>query len=515
MDTKLFKFTLIGIHRRFNRQLLAILTVFCLITALGDEATAARTCSEIFTAMSRQRDSTAKHVKAEAADKPAYEIVDEIRAVIKEDPNLSVFSVQSTTLPKAVLVHILGLIKRRDNGLLSILNAAKPLAESDKMNSGIFNYISFYGFSEMTRFLELVPFNQDAFYLRLWEREFHKKLDELPSPDFSTRSTYGVSNQKIAEIVEGYSNIVSQIRVIVERSRDYPKNSQPTPEMFKAQQLVSRISYSLSAEEANRPEVVRAVREMLEPEKHVLNTALNFVESQDQQIDLRTAPRTQETLKPRESWLSRLKGWTVHRSSKTYELPSPAPIVALNRSLFEGIQMNVLNDVYPSDKSAVSILNRKGYVHDFFKPWWWTTSQASSRITGRTTKSLAVTLHGKNVERVVYWPQKNRVPDIENVRVAVSYDGNKNPLSMEMLVRDEELGWLPYFFTREGEVWVRQEKVLEESVERKCMSCHVSDGRGSIPKGQLSPRPFFLKTEQDFFNVGYSDRELIKKFLSY
>lgn len=108
------------------------------------------------------------------------------------------------------------------------------------------------------------------------------------------------------------------------------------------------------------------------------------------------------------------------------------------------------------------------------------------------------------------------IPKLHEIRVALTETADGKPLTLEVLLgKNNGTEWFPFYFHREGDLWVRDTHVGGVPVEQKCITCHASDGKGIVPYGKLSPRPYFLKEEKDFLGVGYIDPDLIKRFLEF
>ncbi|MGZ3690472.1 MAG: hypothetical protein ACXVAX_03150, partial [Pseudobdellovibrio sp.] len=75
--------------------------------------------------------------------------------------------------------------------------------------------------------------------------------------------------------------------------------------------------------------------------------------------------------------------------------------------------------------------------------------------------------------------------------------------------------WKAYYFEIEGTYWKLTDKIREKKADEVCMKCHLSMGVGPIPKGQISPRPFFMKDELSWLRNGFTDKNLIKRLLEY
>ncbi len=107
-------------------------------------------------------------------------------------------------------------------------------------------------------------------------------------------------------------------------------------------------------------------------------------------------------------------------------------------------------------------------------------------------------------------------PKLNEIRVALTETADDKPLTLKVLLgKNEGTEWFPFYFHRGGVLCVRDTHVAGVPVEQKCITCHASDGKGIVPHGKLSPRPYFLNEEKDVLGVGYIDFDLIKRFLEF
>lgn len=162
------------------------------------------------------------------------------------------------------------------------------------------------------------------------------------------------------------------------------------------------------------------------------------------------------------------------------------------------------------------------------KRGWWLQSrpeplvaqQLFADITASTSRSPLAALVGSQSERVISWnsyvghpfPTEGYQLDLNKIRVATNYalvDGKRSPKSLEILVQSD--GWKGFYFEYvEGE-WFPSQTFNGDPIEVACLRCHKSETQ----PGQLSPRPFFLKTKAELKQVGYLNGDLITRLLQY
>lgn len=212
---------------------------------------------------------------------------------------------------------------------------------------------------------------------------------------------------------------------------------------------------------------------------------------------------------------------------RTEKIIHAAEITKTNLDMHNG-NIQTLNEKIPSfgmnvfsDSGGAFFYDRfveTGLIHgNFHGQSWWTNSNDFAEITGNTSRSLARQLYGRDLVRKIFWPnnsQDRKIPILDKARIAVAYDTNGIPLSLEMLIKSKTTGkWEPYYFERKADQWALQKQIRGEDVEKVCLRCHgVKSGADSLV---LSPRPQFLKTAEDFHAVGYKDQKLIEKFLGF
>lgn len=168
------------------------------------------------------------------------------------------------------------------------------------------------------------------------------------------------------------------------------------------------------------------------------------------------------------------------------------------------------------------------------EPWrkrdWWLRGQGKegvvptlSHIRGETSRSPLRRNLGADSAREVFWHSYAPYPhptqayqlDLDRLRIVENSqrgeNGGWNRRSMEILARNTQNKWKGFFFLRVENKWVPQEKFDGKPIETACLKCHEDSNN----PGELSPRPFFLQTAQDFRDVGYIDEELIRRLLKY
>lgn len=156
--------------------------------------------------------------------------------------------------------------------------------------------------------------------------------------------------------------------------------------------------------------------------------------------------------------------------------------------------------------------------------WWYHSVRSGpprvTHITGSTSRSPLASLHGGNARRMISWssyqaflyPGSAEHLDLERIRIATNYtveNGRRVPRSMEIMVYHHQ--WLGFYFERVDGRWFPSRSFQGRPIEAACVSCHKSEKE----TGQLSPRPHFLKSIEDFKKVGYMDPSLIERLLEF
>jgi hypothetical protein len=144
-----------------------------------------------------------------------------------------------------------------------------------------------------------------------------------------------------------------------------------------------------------------------------------------------------------------------------------------------------------------------------------------TKITGATSRSPLRKILGPKSERRISWsaydpyryPTSAMELDLDRIRIATNYAvvGRKRiAKSLEVMVR-QDTTWKGFYFERVNGEWLPSRTFDGQPIETACMRCHASEKS----PGELSPRPLFLKSKEDFKKVGYLNEALIERLLEY
>jgi hypothetical protein len=163
---------------------------------------------------------------------------------------------------------------------------------------------------------------------------------------------------------------------------------------------------------------------------------------------------------------------------------------------------------------------RHGRYRNLNNPWW-KSSDGLANISSTTSKSPLLKACGENSGRDIFWLKGKDGLDLDNVRIAVNWKAEqlknvndrvpKIPQTVEVIAKDKNGNWEPFLYSS-NEQWkplAPQRSVNGVPVRDYCIRCHVDT------RGNFSPRPSFLKNENDFKGVGYTDPSLIRKLMAY
>ena len=145
----------------------------------------------------------------------------------------------------------------------------------------------------------------------------------------------------------------------------------------------------------------------------------------------------------------------------------------------------------------------------------WFRDPNSALTIGKQSRSIIRRDLGLGVVRDYSWLKtETGMADLDRVHVARNYKEDGSPYSLEMLLFDGER-WQSYLFMAEGNFWRIVDQIDNKPVREVCMKCHVSKGVGGVPRGRMSPVPFFMREPQSWFRSGFADSDLVDRLLKH
>lgn len=140
---------------------------------------------------------------------------------------------------------------------------------------------------------------------------------------------------------------------------------------------------------------------------------------------------------------------------------------------------------------------------------WWTRAEEAGVFTAESSGSPLRRLYGSDAERRIYWPRLQssglspESVDLNSVRIAVNSApdarGVMRDQSVEVMARDEEGEWQPYFYVvRDGQL-IASPQFMGRPLRESCGQCHAAG-----PAGAFSPRPQVRRaTRESLLESGY------------
>lgn len=143
---------------------------------------------------------------------------------------------------------------------------------------------------------------------------------------------------------------------------------------------------------------------------------------------------------------------------------------------------------------------------------WWKPAKFSGTFTAATSGSPLKALYGNQAIREIYWPGASaksstldNLPDLNRLRIAVNRSPDKNGVmqdrSLEVMYRDVDGNWNPFFYVKQEGVWVPMEEFMGKPKKESCGGCHANAA------GKFSPRPPNIRaTAESLIRSGYNPK---------
>ena len=412
--------------------------------------------------------------------------------------------------PLPFLRHIVELMRQGDADFQRIMRACMATSQ---YSGDLDLYLAFYIYPV----LELGTFNSDlseenfTIFLARFKSEIISWGEKLIKTPHSPARFKELEAQLNDDILTWFREKKSELQTVIEKVKSHPELlPRGDADTRWAKRIQTFVREHIKTNEHLQPDEVQILDAVATWHEHVIEKKYITI----------YPPEKTRWEKLRDRFFGEKKPvWKPYqRLVPNVDLEPSDPLWLLNQKALAS-SFTFLNDHVSTKFDNFESLVRRGEVPTFAsgRNWWWfETTDKTADVTGVTSKGLPKDFRGENYRRRFFWPKAMwGDPTFNRMRMALTETAEKKPLTLEVMVSADGIVWEPFYFHREGDLWVRDLEIDGMPIKQKCLQCHKSDGQGRVPVGELSPRPFFMKDEQAFLDVGYKHLGFIKKFLEY